>query len=178
MGHFKIGLQIEFDLRFKIRTIQPLRIDVLKLMQSQSNYRFESSRIILNCSFQIFRKVISKKVKLKSLSTPQMIHLESKWSSNSLIHETRKTFWFSITEKRFQQAQTFRIQLWSHGLKFNPGLHGRRRLSADRQPVHVSNVSWTNSNAVPRLSFEGGRMDRFFFTMDLPSHGRIQTTNH
>ena len=47
-------------------------------MQLQSNYRFESSRIILNCSFQIFRKVISKKVKLESLSTPPMIHLESK----------------------------------------------------------------------------------------------------
>ena len=49
--------------------------------------------------------------------------------------------------------------------------------------VHVDNgpkfvlrpsISWTNSDARPRLSFEDGRMDRFF-TMDRPPHGRIRT---
>ena len=49
--------------------------------------------------------------------------------------------------------------------------------------VHVDNgmkfglrptISWTNSDVGPRLSFEGGRMDRFF-TMDRPPHGRTRT---
>ena len=51
------------------------------------------------------------------------------------------------------------------------GLRGRRRPFPDRLPVHVDNgpkfglrptISWTNSDFGPRLSFEGGRMDRFF----------------
>ena len=52
-----------------------------------------------------------------------------------------------------------------------------------RSFVHVDNepkfglrpsTSLTNSDVGPRLSFEGGRMDRFF-TMDRPPHGQIRT---
>ena len=50
------------------------------------------------------------------------------------------------------------------------GLHGRRWPSADLPTVHVDNrpkfglissISWTNSDAGPRLSFKGGRADEF-----------------
>ena len=59
---------------------------------------------------------------------------------------------------------------------------GRLRTST-RPSVHVDSrpkfwprpsISWTNSDDGPRLSFEGGRMDRIF-TMDRPPHGRIRT---
>ena len=58
--------------------------------------------------------------------------------------------------------------------------------SSDGPPVHVYNrpkfklrpsISWTDSDAGPRLSFWNGRVDGFFM-MDRSPHGRICTTDH